>query len=211
MGKKKKKKRKSMRGRLIFAFAVLLLVMVLHYQTEIKRGLIQFSFKDNAIPSCYIPIYKEAAETYAIPWELLAAIHRIETRFSTVDPMVSSVGAVGHFQFMPRTWVGWRYPGTDLGDITDGVDITDLELIVEYGGYGIDASGNGKADPFNVVDAANAAAKYLADHGAANGDLPKAVFSYNHSQKYVDKVLHYYELYNDGGYTAEKPSGYCFK
>ncbi|OLO26553.1 hypothetical protein BTR23_22745 [Alkalihalophilus pseudofirmus] len=199
-----------MRGRLIFVFAVLLLVTVLHYQTELKRGLIQFSFKDNSIPSCYIPIYQEAGEKYDIPWKLLAAIHRIETRFSTVDPMVSSVGAVGHFQFMPRTWVGWGYPGTDLGDITDEVDITDIALISEYGGYGMDASGNGKADPFNVVDSANAAAKYLADHGAANDDLAKAVFAYNHSQNYVDKVLYYYDLYNDE-YKAEKPSGYCYK
>ncbi|WP_247747319.1 lytic transglycosylase domain-containing protein [Alkalihalobacillus sp. BA299] len=210
MGKKKKTNRKSMRGRLIFVFAVLLLVMVLHYQKELKRGLIEFSFRDNSIPSCYIPIYQEAAETYSIPWKLLAAIHRVETRFSTIDPMVSSVGAVGHFQFMPRTWVGWGYPGTELGDIIDNVDITDVALISEYGGYGLDASGNGKADPFNVVDATNSAAKYLADHGAANADIAKAVFAYNHSQKYVDKVIHYYDLYNEG-YKAEKPSGYCYK
>ena len=33
------------------------------------------------IPEHYIPIYQEAAEIYNIPWTLLAAHHRIETRF----------------------------------------------------------------------------------------------------------------------------------
>ena len=38
-----------------------------------------------SIPEEYIPVYKEAAEEYAIPWTLLAAHHRIETRFSTME------------------------------------------------------------------------------------------------------------------------------
>ncbi len=49
-----------------------------------------------AIPEEYIPIYKAAAEEYGIPWTLLAAHHRIETRFSTMDPLLSPAGAEGH-------------------------------------------------------------------------------------------------------------------
>ena len=65
----------------------------------------------NEIPSQYIPIYKAAQEKYGVPWNLLAAEHRVETRFSTLKNMVSPVGAIGHYQFMPLTWIGWSYPG----------------------------------------------------------------------------------------------------
>ena len=64
------------------------------------------------IPEQYIPVYQEAAETYGIPWTLFAAHHRIETRFSTMDPLLSPVGAEGHMQFMPCTFVGWSYRDT---------------------------------------------------------------------------------------------------
>lgn len=63
------------------------------------------------IPSQYIPIYKAMTEKYDVPWNILGAEHRVETRFSTMDPMISPVGAVGHLQFMPCTWIGWSYPG----------------------------------------------------------------------------------------------------
>ncbi len=142
-------------------------------------------------------VYQEAAEQYDIPWELLASVHRVETIFSTMDPLISPVGALGPFQFMPRTWVGWSYPGNELGDIEDDIDITDLALIEEHQGYGVDASGNGIADPFDLEDSAYAAARYLAEHGANDGDYEAALFAYNKSNDYVQEVLSYYEAYND--------------
>ncbi|QOY36813.2 lytic transglycosylase domain-containing protein [Anaerobacillus isosaccharinicus] len=150
---------------------------------------------DHSIPAVYYPIYQSAAEEYGIPWELLAAVHRVETVFSLMDPLVSPVGALGPFQFMPRTWVGWSHPGSALGKIEDNIDITSIELIRLHSGYGIDANGDGIADPFEIEDATFAAAKYLSDHGAANGDIEKALFAYNRSNAYVDEVLHYYEAY----------------
>jgi len=179
------------------------------FRPEIKRGAIELLISDETIPKCYIPIYIEAANEYSIPWKLLAAIHRVETVFSNKNPMVSHVGAVGHFQFMPRTWVGWEYPGTELGDITDGIDITNLAIIEQYGGYGIDASGDGKADPFNLIDATYTAAKYLADQGAQGDDIEKALFSYNQSNDYVDAVLYYHDLY-ESGYREGKMEFYCY-
>ena len=54
--------------------------------------------------------------------------------------------------------------------------------------YGVDASGDGKADPYNPADAIFAAAKYLKASGGAS-DLRKAVFSYNHADWYVNDVI----------------------
>lgn len=154
---------------------------------------------DMAIPEEYIPIYQEAATEYEIPWTLLAAHHRIETKFSTMDPLLSPVGAEGHMQFMPCTFVGWQHPscsGKGKGAISED-DKTNPEIIAKYGGYGVDANEDGKADPYQMEDAMYSAAKYLASNGAASGDIKKAIHMYNHSDEYVEDVLYYYNKYEE--------------
>ncbi|MGI2326658.1 lytic transglycosylase domain-containing protein [Planococcus sp. YIM B11945] len=151
------------------------------------------------VPEEYIPLYKEAADEYGVPWTLLAAHHRIETRFSTMDPMLSPVGAEGHLQFMPCTFVGWSHPsckGKGKGDIPQE-EKTDPKTIAHYGGYGVDADNDGKADPYNLKDALYSTAKYLSKNGAADGKLEQAIFQYNHSEEYVKDVLHYYHEYEN--------------
>ncbi|EMF45474.1 hypothetical protein B481_3354 [Planococcus halocryophilus Or1] len=151
------------------------------------------------IPEENIPLYKEAADAYNIPWTLLAAHHRIETRFSTMDPLLSPVGAEGHLQFMPCTFVGWSHPscsGQGQGDISEE-DKVNLDVIAYYGGYGVDGNGDGIADPYNLEDSLYSAANYLSQNGAAEGDLENAIFQYNHSEEYVADVLHYYHLYEE--------------
>lgn len=156
-------------------------------------------FGKNEIPAAYIPIYEAAAEKYGVPWNLLAAHHRVETRFSTLEVMISPVGAIGHMQFMPLTWIGWSYGGTRLGDanIPESV-LTDPDQIKKHGGYGTDGNGDGKADPWDLEDAIHTAAKYLAKNGAADGRIRDAVFAYNHSEKYVSEVLSFADQYVSG-------------
>lgn len=157
------------------------------------------------IPEQYIPVYQAAAEAYGIPWTLLAAHHRIETRFSTMDPLLSPVGAEGHMQFMPCTFVGWSYPGCGelgKGDIPEH-DKTNPEIIKKHGGYGVDANGDGIADPYDIEDAMYSAAKYLASSGAADGDYEKAIFDYNRSDKYVEDVLWFFDKFEGIRVNAE--------
>lgn len=152
---------------------------------------------DMKIPIEYMPVYMAAEEKYNVPWTLLAAHHRIETRFSSMSTLVSPVGAEGHMQFMPCTFVGWNHPScSDLGkgDITKE-ELTNPSIIKKYGGYGVDANGDGIADPYNIEDAVFSAANYLSRAGVKNGELKKAIFSYNHSDEYVEDVLHYYKQY----------------
>jgi murein DD-endopeptidase MepM/ murein hydrolase activator NlpD len=114
-------------------------------------------------------LWMGAGAAYGVPWQVLAAINKIESNFGrNMGP--SSAGAVGWMQFMPDTWRRW----------------------------GVDADGNGVADPWSAADAIYAAARYLAASGAA-ADVRGAVFSYNHASWYVDEVLSLASLYGQGG------------
>lgn len=135
------------------------------------------------VPPQFMPIYLEVEKKYGVDWYVIAALHFTETGYSTHPTMLSSAGAVGHFQFLPKTWVGWGYPGTITNDI-----LVNLNVINRYKGYGVDAKNSGKADPWVIEDAAHAAGKYLSQHGYSS-DPRKAVYAYNHAEWYVDKVL----------------------
>ncbi len=111
------------------------------------------------VPLFLLPIYKAAAVQYGVPWQILAAINEIETDYGT-DQSVSSAGALGWMQFMPSTWLQ----------------------------YGVDALNAGYADPYNPVDSIFAAARYLRAAGAGK-DIRTAIFSYNHSEEYVNSVM----------------------
>ena len=111
------------------------------------------------IPPFLLPIYQAAGIEYGIPWQVLAAINSVETDYGR-NLSVSSAGALGWMQFMPASWAA----------------------------YGVDANGDGKADPYNPADAIFTAAKYLKAAGGSN-DLHAAIFSYNHAEWYVSDVL----------------------
>src|SRR5258707_5893687 len=63
-------------------------------------------------------------------------------------------------QFMPDPWLRW----------------------------GVDANGDGVADPWNPEDAIYSAARYLAAAGGTT-DIYRGVFAYNHADWYVREVL----------------------
>ncbi|WP_337050710.1 bifunctional lytic transglycosylase/C40 family peptidase [Priestia megaterium] len=177
--------------------------------TAVNFGDIQISkVGEGQIPKEYIPIYKAAGEKYNIPWTLIAAIHRVETNFGQ-DLNTSSVGAIGHTQFMVKTWVGWSFPGgTRLGDASIPKEtLMSPAAISKYGGFGVDGDGDGKADPYNVTDAMYSTANYLAANGGASGNYQKAVFAYNHASWYVSRVMGFMKEYTNGSVQAVSIKG----
>ncbi len=122
-------------------------------------GVPNFFIDSFRIPPFLIPIYQAAGIEYQVPWQVLAGINEIETDYGR-NLSVSSAGAVGWMQFLPSTWNQW----------------------------GVDANGDGVADPYNPVDAIFTAARYLHAAGAS-GNLAQAVFAYNHASWYVQSVL----------------------
>ena len=116
-----------------------------------------------------VALWQGAGSAYGIPWEVLASINKVESNFGrNMGP--SSAGAVGWMQFMPSTWERW----------------------------GLDANGDGVADPWNPEDAIYAAARYLSAAGGAQ-DISRGVFAYNHAQWYVDEVLQLAHTFGSGG------------
>jgi len=116
-----------------------------------------------------VALWQGAGSAYGIPWEVLASINKVESNFGrNMGP--SSAGAVGWMQFMPSTWERW----------------------------GVDANGDGVADPWNPEDAIYAAARYLAAAGGTQ-DISRGVLAYNHAQWYVDEVLQLAHTFGSGG------------
>ena len=125
------------------------------------------------IPPDYLLLYQQAGLAFDIPWEVLAAVGKVECDHGRYpDPacrqhgVENHAGAGGPMQFLAGTWAR----------------------------YGIDANQDGVADRWNPADAIVSAANYLAASGAP-GDLEAALYAYNPSRAYVAEVLSWAEHY----------------
>ena len=177
----------------------------------------------NGIPNVALNAYRVAAArmgnsepSCGIDWSLLAGIGRVETnhgRFrgavlnsdGTTTPRIMGPPLDGvQFAFIRDTDGGsWD------GDRTYDRAVGPMQFIpATWRAYGVDADGTGAADPFNINDAALAAANYLC---AAGGNLRtdagqrKAVLAYNHSDSYVNEVLALARAYASGIPVADLP------
>jgi membrane-bound lytic murein transglycosylase B len=183
---------------------------------QLPTGALAPQLAVDGIPAVALDAYRKAAAKVAVttpgcglPWPLLAAIGRVESdhgRFAdsqlyadgTSAPRVigiplNGVGtalirdtdhglldgdlvydrAVGPMQFIPSTWANW----------------------------GVDGNADGVVSPFNIYDAALAAANYLCAAGGnlrtADGQI-RAVLTYNDSDAYLATVLALEKIYARG-------------
>ncbi len=123
------------------------------------------------IPSDYLALYHQAGLAYGVPWQLLAAIGKVESDHGR-NPNAyrpNEAGAQGPMQFIPSSWARYRW-----------------------------ASGNPSPDVNNARDAIFAAAAYLRVAGAP-GDLPRSIYAYNHAWWYVDMVQRQMRAYGYRG------------
>lgn len=183
---------------------------------ELMRGWATPIAEDTRIPLVSLEAYGNAAEIQrqqhpdcGIAWTTLAGIASVESKHGThrgasvapngdVSPPIRGValdGTNGNMEILD----------SDNGEL-DGDDVYDramgpFQFIPEtWKRYGVDANGDGIADPDNIDDAALSAARYLCV--SAGGDMTqakswqKAVRTYNNSQSYVLKVRDHAAAYS---------------
>jgi len=130
----------------------------------------------SGIPSTALIAYRNAAARVAqtmpgcgLGWPLLAAIGRVESdhgRFAGAvlhsdglsTPPVIGIALDGHGTALIRDTDGGRLDGDTVYDRAVGP----MQFIPStWAGWGVDMNADGRADPFNIFDAAGAAADYL--------------------------------------------------
>jgi len=137
------------------------------HELEVAREEIVATSVEPTSENAYMDLYRTSAANYGFgpDWYILAAVGKVESNHGQAMGP-SGAGAMGPMQFMPTTWE------------TSGVD----------------GNGDGVANVMDPEDAIPAAASYLEDGGAPQ-DWYRALYSYNHADWYVKKVLAVAEAY----------------
>jgi membrane-bound lytic murein transglycosylase B len=175
----------------------------------------------SGIPDAALTAYQRAARSMAaadpgchLPWQLLAAIGRVESnhgRFGgsvmtkdgkAVPPIYGvRLDGTGGFAAIPDT-----DGGALDGDAQFDRAVGPMQFLpASWRVVGRDGNRDGAIDPQDINDAALAAGVYLC---AGPGDmkdpaqLRATVFRYNHAQPYVDLVVAVMEQYGLGGYAV---------
>jgi hypothetical protein len=120
--------------------------------------------------------YKAGQRRFDIPWEILASLNFVESRFGRIlGP--SSAGAMGPMQFMPATWEAYG----NGGDINDPHD-----SIIGAARY-LSASGAPARmwDALFAYNRSNDYVKAILVYARQMMRDPKAFFTYYHWQVYV--------------------------
>jgi membrane-bound lytic murein transglycosylase B len=140
----------------------------------------------------------EESPQCGLGWNTVAAIGAIETGHGTHDGSAIAPDGVARPTILGPRLDGQGFaaiPDTD-GGLFDGDTQWDravgpLQFIPStWARWGADGNGDGVADPHQIDDAALAAVRYLCHGGSTTtpAEWRRAVFSYNHSDAYVDQV-----------------------
>ncbi len=175
----------------------------------------------SGIPAVALAAYQRAAtvidaadRSCHLPWQLVAAIGRVESDHGRTDGNV-------------LTDRGIAKPGI-FGPALDGTHGTSMIRDTDAGQYdqdsrydravgpmqfipstwaivGVDADNDGQRNPQDIYDASLGSAVYLcsgSDDLGTDAGQRSAVFRYNHSQRYVDLVLAITRAYLDGDFSS---------
>ncbi|GAB3195533.1 hypothetical protein GCM10027062_02740 [Nocardioides hungaricus] len=173
------------------------------------------------IPAAALAAYQRAAtvinaadKSCNLPWQLIAAIGRVEsdhgrTNGNSLD--VRGVARPGIYGIaLDGTNGTTRILDTDAGQYDSDAKydraIGPMQFIPStWSVVGVDADGDGQRNPQDIDDAALASAVYLCSGGddlsTVRGQRA-SVYRYNNSTSYVDLVMSIYSAYLEGEFTS---------
>ncbi len=179
----------------------------------------------SGIPAAALSAYQRGSQiinaadmTCNTPWELLAAIGRVESNHGQYGGNTLGSDGVSLPGIYGPQLNGKN--GTQAITDTDGGQL-DKDTVYDravgsmqfipstWSSVKVDADGDGQRNPQDIDDASLASGVYLCsgtDNLSTRAGQEAAVFRYNHSREYVDLVLRIMEAYSQGDYTAI-PSG----
>jgi len=182
--------------------------------SNVPTVIIPSSYAQSGIPSVALKAYKKAAKTLkredpkcGVPWELLAAIGRVESGHGTSGASVMTKSGLsipgvfgptldggGPFALI-RDTDGGKYDGDKKYDRAIGP----MQFLpATWAVVARDGNGDGKRQVQNIWDAALGAAEYLC-RGNTRLGTPKGlaanIYRYNRSDAYVALVLGIMRLY----------------
>ena len=179
----------------------------------------------NGIPAPALAAYQRGAQiidaadkSCNIPWELIAAIGRVESdhgRYGGNSLTENGVSKPGIYGIALNGKNGTQAINDTDGGQLDKDTVFDravgpMQFIPStWQVVKVDADGDSERNPQDMDDAALATAVYLCsgkDNLSTRKGQEAAVYRYNHSQDYVNLVLRIMEAYSSGDYTAV-PSG----
>jgi membrane-bound lytic murein transglycosylase B len=175
----------------------------------------------SGIPAVALAAYQRSAtvinaadRTCHMPWQLIAAIGRVESDHGRVDGNVLTDKGIARPGIFGPVLDGKhgtaRIKDTDAGqydaDTRWDRAVGPMQFIPStWAIVGVDADNDGQRNPQDIYDAALASAVYLCsgpdDLSTLTGQR-SAVFRYNHSAQYVALVLAIEKAYQRGDYTA---------
>ncbi|WP_240759092.1 lytic transglycosylase domain-containing protein, partial [Phytoactinopolyspora endophytica] len=191
---------------------------------DLGTGLSGGSVGDLGIPGLVLEAYQQAAESWNerqascnIRWQILAGVGKVEssharggqateqgdTQPRILGPVLNGGPGIA------------AIPDTDGGhwdaDSTWDRAVGPMQFIPgTWKAFGVDAAGDGAADPHNVFDATLSAAKYLCFGGgdlSTDYGLSSALRRYNNSAAYVHKVMEWIEAYDKGEVESVDTAG----
>ncbi|MGY2128323.1 lytic transglycosylase domain-containing protein [Blastococcus sp. SYSU DS0617] len=177
----------------------------------------------NGIPNVALNAYRVAATrmnttrpSCGIDWSLLAAIGRVESNHGRFGGAVLNGDGTSTPEIRGPALDGGQF--AYIGDSDGGRFDHDTRydravgamqfIPTTWRSYAVDGDGNGTTDPFDIDDAALAAANYLCVAGRdlrTDSGQRRAVFAYNHSDTYVAQVLALARAYASGIPVATLP------
>ncbi len=175
----------------------------------------------SGIPAAALAAYQRAETvinaadtTCHLPWQLVAAIGRVESDHGRTngnvldDQGVARPGIYGialngkHGTSLIRDTDAGQYDADAVFDRAVGP----MQFIPStWSVVGVDADGDAQRNPQDIDDAALATAVYLCsgrDDLSTSGGQHSSVFRYNHSDSYVELVLSIMRAYMSGDFTS---------